>query len=327
MRNDSIRPNRKAHSLLARLLPAAVFFALATGATAQQTVAAKMPCVGCSMDGKTAPKMPDGHPNLNGFWNTPPKGTPTRQLDKSDDGSILFEFSINFDETIPGTLCLDDSCQVKNQPPYNAEWMAKVKALAAEMYLGTSGKDPEMACKPNGIPRTGIGATQIVQTPELIAVLYEAAPSSIWRMIYLDGRPLPDDLDGSYMGYSRGHWEGDTLVVETTNFNDDTWLGAGGHGRSKYTSIHSDKMKVTERWVRAGDLLTVNTTVEDPEAFTRPWVLAPRRVQMSKPGDYIHESICSQVNMSGIHMVKPTETDQGQYLNGSKANKPAEKAD
>jgi hypothetical protein len=320
MRNNAICIKITPTSLLAGSLPVVLLLAAIATAQAQQKVEARLPCVGCSTDGKATPKMPDGHPNLNGFWNTPPKGVPTRQVDKGDDGSILFEFSINFDETIPGTLCLDDSCQVKNQPPYNDEWMKKVKALAAEMYLGTSGKDPEMACKPNGIPRTGIGATQIVQTPELIAVLYEAAPSSIWRMIYLDGRPLPDDLDGSYMGYSQGHWEGDTLVVVTTAFNDDTWLGAGGHGRSKYTSIHSDKMKTIERWNREGNMLTVATTVEDPEAFTRPWVLAPRRVQMSNPGDYIHESICSQVNMSGIHMIKPTDKDQGQLLIGTKAN-------
>jgi len=303
----------------ASLLAMILLTSITAAAQTQKGSDAKLPCVGCAVDGKT-PRLPDEHPNLNGFWNTPPRADNPRQVDKAEDGSILFEFSINFDETIPDQLCIDDSCQVKNQPPYNAEYMPKVKALAESMYLGTSSQDPEMACKPNGLPRTGIGSVQIVQTPEIIAVLYESAPSSIYRVIYMDGRPVPDDLEGSYMGYSTGHWEGDTLVVDTVGFNDDTWLGAGGHGRSKYTSIHSDKMHVTERWTRQANTLTVETTVEDPGAFTRPWVLAPRRVQISKPGDYIREAICSQVNMSGNHMVKPTEKDKGQILNGSKAN-------
>ena len=206
--------------------------------------------------------------------------------------------------------------------PYNKEWMPKVKAVADTMYLGTSSLDPEMRCKPNGIPRTGVGAMQIVQTPQLIAVLIESAPSSVYRVIYMDGRPVPADMDESYMGFSVGHWEGDTLVIDTTNFNDDTWLGGQGHGRQKYTSIHSNKMTTTERWTREGNTLTAEMTVEDPVAFTKPWLLPARKVQMSSAGDYIHEATCSEVNSSGTHMVKPTEKDKGQLYNGSKTNAP-----
>src|SRR5277367_2554724 len=106
MRNNIICLNITARSLLTTSLSAVFLLATITAAEAQQKVEAKLPCVGCSADGKTTPEMPDGHPNLQVFWNTPPKGTPTRQVDKGDDGSILFEFSINFDETIPGTMCL-----------------------------------------------------------------------------------------------------------------------------------------------------------------------------------------------------------------------------
>jgi hypothetical protein len=290
------------------------------GAQTQKGPDAKLPCVGCSVDGKTTPRTSDGHPDLNGFWNTPQRENSGRQVQKDADGSILYEFAVDFDETIPEELCLDDSCQLKNQPPYKPEYMPKVKEVADTMYLGTSSLDPELSCKPYGVPRTGIGAMQVVETPQVIALLYEGAPNSIYRIIYMDERPVPEDLDPSYMGYSTGHWEGDTLVVDVTGFNDETWLGNTAHGRAKYTSIHSDQMHVTERWTRQGNTLTVETTVQDPVMFTKPWVLAPRRVQMSTPGDYIHEAICSQVNMSGVHMIKPTETDKGQLFNGSKAN-------
>lgn len=326
MKVNANRSKIGAVSLAAAWLLAGILSVSATAfAQAQKAADMKVPCIGCSVDGKM-PRMPDEHPNLSGYWNTPRRNNaPGRQ--RAEDGSILFEFSINFDETIPDNLCLDDSCQVANQPPYNKEYMAKAKAVADTMYLGTSSLDPEMSCKPNGIPRTGLGAMQIVQTPEVIAVLIESAPSSLYRVIYMDGRSVPADMDGSYMGFSVGHWEGDTLVIDTTNFNDDTWLGGQAHGRAKYTSIHSDQMHVIERWTRQGDTITAETTVLDPAAFTKPWVLAPRKVQISSPGDYIHEAICSEVNMSGSHMVKPTEKDKGQLYNGSKLNAPGMRDD
>ena len=184
-------------------------------------------------------------------------------------------------------MCTDDSCQEANQPPYKTEYMDKVKKIGATEYLGTSALDPEMLCRPYGIPRTGIGGMQIVQTPQLIALLYEGAPSSVYRIIYMDGRPHPKDFETSYMGDSIGHWEGDTLVVDVAGLNDDTWLGGSNHGRAKYTSIHSEKEHVIERWTRDGDVLTYQATVEDPVMFTKPWVLPARKVKMSNPGDYI----------------------------------------
>jgi hypothetical protein len=267
---------------------------------------------------QTTPRTPDGRINFNGFWNTPDRPNSGRQLDRAPDGSFLFEFSENFDEVTE--VCLDDSCQVANQPPYKPEFMPKVKEIAATMYLGTSPLDPNMLCRPGGVPRTGVGSMHVVQTPEVMALLYEGAPSSIYRLIYLDGRAVPDDLETSYMGFSTGRWEGDTLVVKVVGLNEDTWVGGSSHGRAKYTSIHSDKMEVTERWSRNGNTLTVETTVVDPVMFTKPWVLSPRRVQMSSPGDYIRESICTPDNATQANIVTPSEKDKGQLYLGSKAN-------
>src|SRR5580692_2409199 len=138
MRDHSNRSRTRSISLVAASLPAVILLTSLTAAAQTKGSDAKLPCVGCAVDGKT-PRLPDEHPNLNGFWSTPPRtDNAGRQVDRSDDGSILFEFSINFDETIPDQLCIDDSCQVKNQPPYNSVYMPKVKALADTMYLGTS---------------------------------------------------------------------------------------------------------------------------------------------------------------------------------------------
>ena len=91
------------------------------------------------------------------------------------------------------------------------------------------GKDDpsNFKCLPQG-PRAiiRIGWAKIIQTPTLIAILYEDLTS---RQIFLDGRELPNDPNPSFMGYSVGHWEGDTLVVESAGFNEQTWLDFGGH--------------------------------------------------------------------------------------------------
>jgi hypothetical protein len=297
----------------ASLLAMILFASMPAAAQTQKGPDAKLPCVGCSVDGKTTPRTPDGHPDLNGFWNTPPPPTNSRKFEKSADGSILFDFAVDYGAG--AQVCTDDSCQEANQPPYKPEYLAKVKAIAATEYLGSTEKDPMMACRPLGVPRTGVGAMQIVQTPQITALLYEGAPSSVFRIIYTDGRPHPADLDNTYMGDSIGHWEGDTLVVDVVGLNDDTWLGGGGGGRTKYTSIHSNKEHVTERWTRDGDVLSYQATVEDPVMFTKPWVLPTRRVKISSPGDSLFESVCTPNDTA--HLVKPTEKDKGQVYTGA----------
>ena len=113
---------------------------------------------------------------------------------------------------------------------------------------------------------------QIVETPQIITILFESSPYSTYRIIYMDGRQHPNDLDTSYMGHSIGHWEGDTLVVDVVGLNDETWLGGGFTG-FKNAKIHSDKEHVIERISRNGDVMTYEATVEDPVMFTKPWVV------------------------------------------------------
>ncbi len=254
-------------------------------------------------ESKPTPRSAQGHPDLNGFWRTP-RGVTTQQFQRSSDGSVLFDFAL--DQGSNG-LCTDESCQNPNQPPYKPEYMAKVKEIAKTNFGGTSTLDPLMDCKPPGVPRAGISGIQIIQSPKATAVLYE---NLTYRVIYTDGRQHPQDLDHTYYGDSIGRWEGDTLIVDTVGFNDDTWLGGDVGGRQMYSSIHSDQMHVVERWTRKGDVITYEATVEDPVMFSKPWVINPRKVQIAKSDDYLLPNYCVNDGVLKAHYVAPSENDK-----------------
>jgi hypothetical protein len=103
---------------------------------------------------------------------------------------------------------------------------------------------------------------KIVQTPELIVILYEA--HTTFRQVFLDGREHPNDPQPSWMGYSIGRWDADVLVVETVGFNDQTWLDGSGHP-------HSEAMRLTERFRRRDfGHMNIEVVIDDPKAYTRP---------------------------------------------------------
>jgi hypothetical protein len=268
-------------------------------------------CIGCSVDGKTTPRTADGHPDLSGFWGGGPDASIST---RSDDGSALYDFQ---GEDPSGQFVhRGEQPQLPNQPPYRPEYMEKVNAIGATMYGGTSALDPQFACKPGGIPRAAFGEMQIVQTPLAIAMLHggeSGGGGTTDRIIYMDGRPHPADLESSYMGDSIGRWEGDTLVVDVTGLNDETWLGGSVNGNTKFTTIHSDQEHVIERWTRRGDELTYEATVEDPVMFTKPWVTTPRRIRHAKAGqtDYLISipDNCERLKEEMPHIVQPTDKD------------------
>ena len=154
-----------------------------------------------------------------------------------------------------------------NKPQYRPELLAKVQELSDKQGV----LDPAFYCKPQGVPRMG-APTQIIQTPGQVVFLYGG--SNLFRVIPTDGRPHRADADPSYMGDSIGKFEGDTLVVDVTNFNDDTWLGSDGY-------FHSEKMHVVERLTRKGDIVTYTATVEDPLVLATPWVMNARALKLS----------------------------------------------
>lgn len=170
---------------------------------------------------------------------------------------------------------------------------------AAEVYkerIETNGKDhPGVRCLPSGIPeKLNIpDGLKVVQTPDLVVFLYESR--TIYRQVFLDGRPLPKNAQPTWMGYSVGHWEGDTLVVETIGQNGKTWLDMKG-------LPGTESLKVIERYSRPSiGRINIDVTIDDPKAYTKPWSvkLAWRLV----PDTDLIESICEENNRDPAHMV------------------------
>ncbi len=126
--------------------------------------------------------------------------------------------------------------------------------------------DPILQCFPPGVPRIYLirgEPVEIANIPGRVLMLFEY--DHYVRNIYTDGRQHSKDLNPSWMGDSIGKWEGDTLVVDTVGFNDKTWLDNDGHP-------HTEDLHVVERLRRVNhDTLTIDTTIEDPKAYTKPW--------------------------------------------------------
>ena len=137
------------------------------------------------------------------------------------------------------------------------------KALIHEREENYFKARPAFQCQPSG-PETMIGWRRIIQTPSIIAIAYETLT---YRLIFMDGRMLEANPERTWMGYSVGRWEGDTLVVDSFGFNDRTWLDARG-------LPHTDALRTTERYRRRTlGQLQVELTVTDPGAFAKPWTV------------------------------------------------------
>ena len=174
---------------------------------------AKKPCMGCSVDGKTTPRTADGHPDLSGLWNNNIVGG---SFAKAGDGSTVFDFGGGARDPEVAALNRVPPDKV-SQPSYKPEYAAKVKAIIDATYGASTSADPQMDCKPMGVPRVFLllgFAMQIVQSRDAMVLMYETNTGDNTRIIYTDGREHPKDMDTSYMGDSIGHWEGDTLVVD-----------------------------------------------------------------------------------------------------------------
>jgi hypothetical protein len=158
---------------------------------------------------------------------------------------------------------------LSNTPPAMTPW-AKARYDAAKPGIGPRmqplGNDPIMVCDPIGYPRIAFYNAypmEFVQTKDRLLEFFDFF--YVHRTIWMDGRKLPDDADPTWYGYSVGHWDGNTLVVETTGFNDESWIDNDGHP-------HSDEMKLEERLQRVNhDTIEARMTLTDPKAYTAPW--------------------------------------------------------
>jgi hypothetical protein len=174
-----------------------------------------------------------------------------------------------------------------------------LKPWARTLYnqrIETNSKDhPGVFCLPSGIPEKDNipDGLKLVQTEDLVIFLHESR--TIYRQIFTDGRPLPKNAQPMWMGYSIGHWDKDTLVVETIGQNGKTWLDMRG-------LPGTEALRVIERFYRPRiGRMEIGVTIDDPEAYTRPWdvKLAWRLL----PDAELIESICEENNKDPIHMV------------------------
>jgi len=248
-------------------------------------VAACVPAVGAQWPNAPSPRLPrnvDGTPNLtaqaprtadnrvdlSGVWAPlpDPGGKP---------GGI---------EGIVAPRYLQDATRdAPDRATLMLPWAdALYKARAANEFLD----NPQIRCLPAGVPRI-YALTQpykIVQTVDLVIMLYENG--TLYRQIFLDGRPHPANPQPAWLGYSIGRWETDTLVVETVGFNDQTWLDGTGHP-------HSDRMRLTERFARRTvGRMDLEITIDDPGAYTRP--IRYLQPQELLPEGELIEYVCSE---------------------------------
>ncbi|HUK36770.1 MAG TPA: hypothetical protein VLV86_22800 [Vicinamibacterales bacterium] len=213
-----------------------------------------------------APNTADGKPDLSGVW-------------QADGQSYFFDLAAG----------------LKPEDVVALPW---ARALQQQREANLHGDDPLARCLPHGVPRVntnGLFPFKIVQTPTLVVLLYEQL--NLFRQVFLDGRTLTDDVNPTWLGYSTGRWEGDTLVVDTKGFNDKTWLDTQ-KGRPA-----SDALHVIERFRRPkyGDLEVV-ATIDDPKAYAKPWTTATQHFRLQPTTDLL-EFVCPENEKDRPHMV------------------------
>jgi hypothetical protein len=210
----------------------------------------------------------DHHPDLSGVWTFSTDLAPVALKTKQADGKVIVK-EIDLNASRPAKIPLAGALPFTSAPSYKPEFLAKVKYLIDN----ESKTDQVFYCGRPGVPRIG-PPRKIVQLPNEMVFLYEDASGDPYRIVPTDGRPHRADANPSYYGDSVAHWDGDTLVVDVTNFVDDTWFGENGY-------FHTTAMHVTERLWRHGDNLAYQATVEDPSVLTAPWIMPPRLVKPS----------------------------------------------
>src|SRR5262245_42633482 len=247
----------------------ALMSGLAAALAAAMIALYTLPAAGQAQAAYRAPRASDGHPDLNGIWQAnneanwdlePHVARSALALRPGPYGplpakEVLYLGAVG---SVPGGLGVVDGGEI----PYKPDAL-KIRNENKEKWLE---RDPEIKCYLPGVPRATYMPYpfQIFQSSKALFIAYEYAGAV--RNIYLkDPGPAPVD---SWMGQSVARWEGETLVVDATGFNDQSWFDrAGNH--------HSDKLHVVERYTRTGpDHINYEATIEDPNVFTKPWKIS-----------------------------------------------------
>jgi len=245
-----------------------IFAFLSTGAPAQWL---NYPTPGTprTADGKPnlaapAPRSANGKPDLSGTWHAE---TSSIEEMKRLFGSNVIDSALPL--SVPGMELDTVSKYAVNVLLDFQPQDSPMRPEAAETFRRrATGVESREVCMPLGIPLAGLvsEATKIVQSPRTIVVMYES--DGTHRQIYTDGRGLPKEIvQPSWLGYSAGKWEHDTLVVESAGFNDKTWLDVIGHP-------HSEALHMLERYHRRDfGHMDVEVTFDDPQMYIKPFTI------------------------------------------------------
>jgi len=230
------------------------------------------------------PRTADGRPDFNGVWDNG-GGIDFLNPQKLPDGSVCVTGCAPAAAAgAPAAAAPAGARPPPDRPRYKPELAAKVADLDAKQVKF----DPVLRCQPPGVPRIG-PPDKIVQTARELVFLYEDVSGPFFRIVPLVSGVVRVDDSPSYLGDATGHWEGDTLVVETANFNDLTWLADNG-------AFHTEALKVTERLTRRGNQMDYSAVVQDPGALAEPWQMRPRRMtlmdkEMAEPAPCVDQDL------------------------------------
>jgi hypothetical protein len=207
------------------------------------------------------PRTPDGKPDMSGMWQPEVNAYRFDVIQDLKDESIF-------------------------RPEAEAVFLKRVTDFRRD--------DPVTNCLPGGPSDMLNTMYRIIQSPAVEAVLYENGMGR-YRQIYMDGRKLPEDPNPTWLGYSVGHWEGDTLVLESAGFNNRTWLDRAGHP-------HSENLRVTEKFRRIDfGHMQFQMTYEDPDTLTKPLSFS-LAVNYVADTDML-ENVCNESDRDKVHMV------------------------
>ncbi len=234
---------------IATLLPVTILLSVVAQSTAAQNI----------------PRTSDGQPDLSGIWQV---------LNRANDNVLAHSASADG----PAGL----GVVVGDEIPYRPEALAQ----KAENFANRATLDTEASCYLPGVPRITYMPFpfQIVQLPNMVTVLYEYAHAI--RYLYTNGSEHPEGPINWWMGDSRAHWDGDTLVVDVVHFTDATWFDRTGN-------YHSDALHVVERYsLIDSDHMQYEATIEDPNVFTRPWTMQMTLYRRTEPNFQLLDYDC-----------------------------------
>jgi hypothetical protein len=300
-----IEANVNTRSLLSTVLAGAfAVIAVVAAARAQNAAVDKAIAAKSGAGAETAApwvpsRLSDGQPDVQGHWSAEVSGTYSLLNPRKGGTRLQEQLLERAGKKVPTkpTRIVDPP---DGQVPYQSWARAKQQEIQTNIDNPTAQRhiDPQARCLPNGPLRSPLWSNyEIMQSPGNLVFSYET--THMYRIVPLDGRPHPSQNVKLWMGDSRGHWEGHTLVIDVTNHNEQSWLDQVG-------AFHSDALHVVERWTFVGpDAIDYEATLEDAKVYARPWKIGMNYRRNKQKGYEQMESAVWEGNRATELMVHP----------------------